>query len=96
MEKPEHLIPHKFVFHRIHQSIQLRPHMANSGADTVPNSSPNINIREPYANNAAYVWLESSFTVRFHVEQSVRQECTLSPFLFNLYRKWVTGKALDN
>lgn len=42
-----------------------------------------------YANNQAYVGVDSDLSKSFRIGQNVRQGCILSPLLFKTYGEWI-------
>lgn len=46
-------------------------------------------IKMIYANNQAYVRVESDLFYSFLIGQGVKQGCTLSPLFFNIFREWI-------
>lgn len=52
-------------------------------------------IKVLYTCNKAYITIDGELSKPFHVGKGVRQECVLSPLLFNIYGEWVVRKAME-
>lgn len=46
-----------------------------------------------YANNQAYVRVESDLSESFQIEQGLRHGCISSSLLFNIYGEWIMRQA---